>query len=127
MRLAYYLEDNELQREVMLDILNQEFRETVHFVSFSRLDDLRQACSQNVPSFVLSDLDVADANPKQTIEFLKELIRNDIPVVVVSGQINEFAWDAELAKVELLPKGSGLKVLKEIAGRISASLGTPPA
>jgi DNA-binding NtrC family response regulator len=127
MKLAYYLEDNELQREVMLDILNQEFRETVHFVSFSSLDDLRQAYSQNVPSFVLSDLDVADANPKQTIEFLKELVRNDIPVVVVSGQINEFAWDAELAKVELLPKGSGLKVLKEMAGRISASLGTPPA
>ena len=44
MRLAYYLEDNDLQREVMLEILHDIFHDAVSFVPFSCLDDLKQAC-----------------------------------------------------------------------------------
>ncbi|MEW6204853.1 MAG: hypothetical protein AB1516_05985 [Pseudomonadota bacterium] len=122
MRLAYYLEDNDLQREVMLEILHDIFHDAVSFVPFYCLDDLKQACIQQFPCFVVSDLDVADAKPAQTIEFLKTLIRRDIPVVVASGQVDDFAWEGELAKVELFPKGSGLSLLQEIAGRLYASI-----
>ena len=122
MKLAYYLEDDDLQREVMLEILQDIFGRTVRFVTFCCLGDLKQACIHQFPCFVVSDLDVADAKPAQTIEFLKTLIRRDIPVVVASAQVDDFAWEGELAKVELFPKASGLSLLKEIAGRLYASI-----
>ena len=122
MRLAYYLEDNDLQREVMLEILHDIFHDAVSFVPFYCLDDLKQACIQQFPCFVVSDLDVADAKPAQTIEFLKTLIRRDIPVVVVSGQVDDFAWEGELAEVMLFPKGSGFKLLKQIASQVLSKI-----
>jgi|LFEF01.1.fsa_nt_gb CheY-like chemotaxis protein len=122
MRLAYYLEDNDLQREVMLEILHDIFHDAVSFVPFSCLDDLKQACIQQFPCFVVSDLDVADAKPAQTIEFLKTLIRRDIPVVVASGQVDDFAWEGELAEAMLFPKGSGFKLLKQIASQVLSKI-----
>lgn len=122
MRLAYYLEDNDLQREVMLEILHDIFHDAVSFVPFYCLDDLKKACIQQFPCFVVSDLDVADAKPAQTIEFLKTLIRRDIPVVVASGQVDDFAWEGELAEAMLFPKGSGFKLLKQIAGQVLSKI-----
>ena len=122
MKLAYYKEDDDLQREVMLEILQDIFGRTVRFVTFCCLGDLKQACIQQFPCFVVSDLDVADAKPAQTIEFLRTLIRRDIPVVVVSGQVDDFAWEGELAEVMLFPKGSGFKLLKQIASQVLSKI-----
>lgn len=86
-KLAYFLEDDPIQKEIMLDVLNEAFSEQVHFVEFSRLQELVLACKEVTPHLVVSDLEVPDSDARSTLKFLASLSQRHIPVFACSSDI----------------------------------------
>lgn len=123
-RLGYYLEDDPVQKEIMLDVLNEAFSQQVHFVEFTLLQDLKLACKEVTPHMVVSDLEVPDSDARSTLRFLLSLSHRQIPVFACSSHVCVQDDSFELVNNEylhLLSKRSSMNEIGKSIRRIIVS------
>ncbi len=110
MALVYVIEDDDSLREILVESLVQA---GLHTWGFASVDGAVEGLSQQVPDFLITDLDLGE---RSGLAMLEELDRHGlaIPTLLISGYLQEFGPHIPQRQgLELLAKPFDLQVLIE--------------
>lgn len=128
-RVGFVLEDDFLQREIILDVLNDMFLNHINFLAFSRTRDLVVACQEIVPDIIVSDLELPDSDAVATLSSLNSLAQRCIPVFVYSAHecVDKYSSDNNNKKfLFFLSKKKGVEEVALIIKKTVAALWSEP-